>query len=53
MKVAARVDGQIYVVDGTCTHAYAELTDGGLDCRCLTSHDIRDGSVMEGLADGR
>ncbi|VEF49550.1 Rieske (2Fe-2S) domain-containing protein [Bacillus freudenreichii] len=55
--VVARVDGKVYAVDGICTHAYAELIDGGLDGHCLTCplhfacFDIRDGSVMEGPTD--
>lgn len=55
--IVARVDGKIYAVDGICTHAYAELIDGGLDGHCLTCplhfacFDIRDGSVLEGPTD--
>ncbi len=55
--IVARVDGKVYAVDGICTHAYAELIDGGLDGHCLTCplhfacFDIRDGSVTEGPTD--
>jgi nitrite reductase/ring-hydroxylating ferredoxin subunit len=55
--IVARVDGELYAVDGICSHAYAELIDGGLDGHCLTCplhfacFDIRDGSVIEGPTD--
>lgn len=55
--IMARIEGEIYAVDGICTHAYAELIDGGLDDHCLTCplhfacFDIRDGSVIEGPTD--
>lgn len=55
--IVARVEGKVYAVDGICTHAYAELIDGGLDDHCLVCplhfacFDIRDGSVLEGPTD--
>jgi 3-phenylpropionate/trans-cinnamate dioxygenase ferredoxin component len=55
--VLARVDGKVYAVDGICSHAYAELVEGGLDGHCIhcplhfASFDIRDGSVIEGPTD--
>lgn len=52
----ARVDGELYAVEGICTHAYAELIDGDLDEHCLVCplhfacFDIRNGEVLEGPA---
>ncbi|QKY70183.1 non-heme iron oxygenase ferredoxin subunit [Lentibacillus sp. CBA3610] len=55
--VVGRGEGNVYAVEGICTHAYAELADGELDGTCLTCplhfacFDIRDGSVLEGPAE--
>ncbi|SFD89643.1 3-phenylpropionate/trans-cinnamate dioxygenase ferredoxin subunit [Lentibacillus persicus] len=55
--VVGRGEGNVYAVQGICSHAYAELADGELDGTCLTCplhfacFDIRDGSVLEGPAD--
>lgn len=55
--VVGRGEGNVYAVDGICTHAYSELVDGELEGTCLTCplhfacFDIRDGSVLEGPAE--
>ncbi|SFE80421.1 Rieske (2Fe-2S) protein [Alteribacillus iranensis] len=52
----ARIDGNLYAVDGICSHAYAELVDGELDEHCLycplhfACFDVRNGEVLEGPA---
>ncbi|WP_339226989.1 Rieske 2Fe-2S domain-containing protein [Oceanobacillus sp. FSL K6-2867] len=54
--LVARIGGEIYAVEGICTHAYAELIDGDLDEHCLVCplhfacFDIRNGIVLEGPA---
>ncbi|MGY0693852.1 Rieske (2Fe-2S) protein [Virgibacillus sp. FSP13] len=55
--VVGRGEGNVYAVEGICTHAYGELVDGELDGMCLTCpvhfacFDIRNGSVLEGPAE--
>lgn len=55
--VVGRGEGNVYAVQGICSHAHAELVDGELDGTCLTCplhfacFDIRDGSVLEGPAE--
>lgn len=55
--VVGRGEGEVYAVDGICTHAHSKLVDGELDGTCLTCplhfacFDVRDGSVLEGPAE--
>ncbi|SEI04025.1 3-phenylpropionate/trans-cinnamate dioxygenase ferredoxin subunit/anthranilate 1,2-dioxygenase large subunit [Halobacillus karajensis] len=55
--VVGKWNGEVYAVDGICTHAYAELAEGDMDEHCLycplhlAAFDIRDGSVIDGPTD--
>jgi nitrite reductase/ring-hydroxylating ferredoxin subunit len=50
--VAGRVDGQLYAIDGVCTHQYADLKNERMEGRTVICHfhgsrfDIRTGSVV-------
>lgn len=54
--VVGRTEGEVYAIDGICSHEYSELIDGELEDGCIVCplhfacFDIRDGSVLEGPA---